>query len=86
MITRYLALHNLRKEKYEELQNQILSFINPAIWNEYFSNAEYLAKLILACTNFKYVFKDDKQLSKIVKKTTEMCYKLHVRRTWLMNK
>ena len=84
MLTRCSALHCIRKDQVTRFKELVVSYIGTDAWSQTFNSMESLVKLILDCTTFGYLFDSDTKLKNIMLQSTELYYKMHVRRVWKM--
>jgi hypothetical protein len=54
-------------------------------WNSHFNNPESITQLIISCTLLRTLFTSSSQLDDIMRKTTDLCYKMHVHRLCLLD-
>ena len=58
------------------IKNQVINCIGVLKWRELFDNRDSLVKLILYCSRVPIIKKKSKYKN-ILKKTTDLCYKIH---------
>ena len=77
------ATFSIRKEYFRDIKQIVIEHIGKEAWINTFTRPDSLVKLLIDCTSFEELFKSKEQLSQLMRMTTELCYKLHIRRIWL---
>jgi hypothetical protein len=78
MLTQCSALHEIRREQMQILKKTVVEYTCKTTWNCHFINPESITQLILDCTLFRTLFTSSSQLDDIMRKTSDLCYKMHV--------
>ena len=73
------ALFSQRKLFYPKVRSLSITYIGIDVWRRIFHSKLNIVKLLLDCTTFP-VFKSEKQIREITKASTELCYRLHLKR------
>lgn len=84
MLTSCPALHYVRKTEFAKLKECVISIIGPDEWQINFSDKISITKLIIDCTNFKHLFSRQSDIDRITRVSTDLCHKLHIKRTLLL--
>ncbi len=58
--------------------------LGPDEWQINFSDKISITKLIIDCTNFKHLFSRQSDIDRITRVSTDLCHKLHIKRTLLL--
>ena len=85
MLTQCSALHEIRREQMQILKKSVVEYTCKTTWKSHFNNPESITQLILDCTLFRTLFNSSSQLDDIMRKTTDLCCKLHVHRLCLLD-
>jgi hypothetical protein len=85
MLNQCSALHEIRREQMQILRKTVVEYTCKTTWNSHFNNLESITQLILDCTLFRTLFTSSSQLDDIMRKTTDLCYKMHVHRLCLLD-
>lgn len=81
MLTSCPATHSVRKVEFAKLKDYIITTTCPEVWNNNFTDKASITKLIIDCSNFKHLFPDNNMINVITRISTELCHKLHIKRT-----
>ena len=73
------ALFSQRKLFYPKVRSLTINYIGIDLWKKIFNSKPNVVRLLLDCTIFP-VFKCESQIKEISKASTELCYRLHLKR------
>jgi hypothetical protein len=73
-------LHEIRREQMQILKKIVVKYTCKTTCNSHFNNPESITQLILDCALFRTLFTSSSQVDEIMRKTTDLCYKMHVHR------
>ena len=86
MLTQCSALHEIRREHMQILKITVVEHTCKATRNRHFNNPKSSTQLILDCTLFRTtLFTNSSQVDDIMRKTTDLCYTMHVHRLCLLD-
>ena len=73
------ALYSQRKLYYPKVRTLTIQYLGMNMWREIIHTKLNIVRLLLDCTTFP-MFKSEKHIMEITKASTELCYRLHLKR------